>query len=1524
MKHYELSNPTIIKFSLLVLFTALLACPTPAQAVTFDLDYDSLPGHAPSSDSSGAKLTTLVEAAADVWSDLIHGGYEVRIQYQYERLDEAPAMTTWHVSTLHWYDSNGNGVNDSTFNRVYNVTIKIDPDVNWYVDPTPLVNDDYGEPVQVLYRSFAPGTPDEPENPAYRGTPPDLLEAGYYMVPDAGTDPASGRDLYTTVLHEFGHAVGFNSSSIDASSPYRLVQDKVWDYSVFAYSERGHGDQNEAHIDTPHALMSYNRDLAWRYYPSATDLMTVSKFAHWGTIDMPRKDFVDADPASSPNYWSHSRHWTGDRVPDAEDEVFIRNGAEAILNLTDGVAKVLTISEDARLIIRGDRTLTLQDLMLKATGTLEISSAGASVAFIDSDGAPLVSPIIRTPGSIELGWNANQAFHRLTIHDEDSSDAITPHLNLENNATLTLADHLQLENGAESRLSDSTIVFTNPIRSLFRLNGRMTLEDESSMAVLDMEMLDTGGISPQLSILSGSTFEVLNTDGAINRLIPAGGSITISDADSSLTIGSQVTAEGALSLSHGTATIGNLRIESTGTLAVRHGGLLDISAGELYLKNGSDITISDIGTLVRADSIVVATPVNIAGAARLETSTLTVNAGVGTGFEAYLELNGAGPVLTTDNLIFESRGDHAARVDHNFGIVTINNDMEIRAGTSVSEYTISDGSATVDGHLRMLADSQFVLNLNGGTFNLARIDQQGNAAFTLNLDGGTLHMTGLGVHEFDTVNVAHAITSDVTQTLQDREFTFNNFTVGVRGNADLTMRGPTTVNNSMILGAHSPAASQFTFDPASEFTTLSAGTIIVGQAGHGTFIQTNGFVSVDPSSALSVGRGSYQLQGGNLISESAQIGTLSGHSSSFLLQGGRHDVGELKIGLASSTATYQIDSGRLDADEVIVTDTLEGTFVQNNGTSRINGNMVLGNINGIDATATLNDGSMTVVGELQIAKAERGRGRFIHNSGSLTVRSDLHVGYGVDSVGAFSSYDSMDVAGDLIIGSGEGSEAMFQIVGSAGVSPILDITGGVRIAGAPGSTADFHITGSGLDSPTLWLTDQDIDVGPGGTGILHMAGGRIRAPKNLSGEYDSGVHIHPGNSVQGYGRIDIPVDNMGAIINSSHMPLSFTEAVSGEGVVRAEAHPGTGMSGRIEFWGLGKIQGAMICDGTIVGLGLTDSLEIRGGIHGEGQLDAVGNVDLHSPMDVARVNVSGHLTQHAHDAAVDELRLTMGTYTLNGGTLETTVPVMGGTFEQMGGETHFTGDLTVGSVEEGFSGMGDGTLLLDDGSLLVSGDMQLGIEPDPIAPMFPPAWGTVRFTSEKPHVEVAGDLIITAFGRLETVPGATIHLTGSNVYNTSQDPLALAGLSDLQLSFAGDGSVLDTFEVAGDPTGDFVANFTLGQIKLGGMTRLQLVDLVDNGNRASGDSEALFLKSFLMSGTATLDLNGLSMFVQGDISGELLALIDAGRIFNSRGGLPEYHYDSTLNRTEIVPEPSVLMLLLPGLLSVIRRRRRRT
>jgi hypothetical protein len=191
-------------------------------------------------------------------------------------------------------------------------------------------------------------------------------------------------------------------------------------------------------------------------------------------------------------------------------------------------------------------------------------------------------------------------------------------------------------------------------------------------------------------------------------------------------------------------------------------------------------------------------------------------------------------------------------------------------------------------------------------------------------------------------------------------------------------------------------------------------------------------------------------------------------------------------------------------------------------------------------------------------------------------------------------------------------------------------------------------------------------------------------------------------------------------------------------------------------------------------------------------------------------------------------------------------------------------------------------------------------------------------------VTIEGDLVLTANGTIEAVQGASITLTGSNVVNTSTDPAAMAGLSSMTLHFAGDGSVLDTFEVAGDPAGGFESNFALDAIHLGLSTRLQLVDRFANAPGAGEADEALFVGSLAISDAARLDLNGLDMLVGDQSPAQIRAWIDAGNILPGAMDRIEVSYDPVLECTIVhsapVPEPTVLGLLTLGALAVTRRR----
>jgi hypothetical protein len=151
----------------------------------------------------------------------------------------------------------------------------------------------------------------------------------------------------------------------------------------------------------------------------------------------------------------------------------------------------------------------------------------------------------------------------------------------------------------------------------------------------------------------------------------------------------------------------------------------------------------------------------------------------------------------------------------------------------------------------------------------------------------------------------------------------------------------------------------------------------------------------------------------------------------------------------------------------------------------------------------------------------------------------------------------------------------------------------------------------------------------------------------------------------------------------------------------------------------------------------------------------------------------------------------------------------------------------------------------------------------------------------------------------------------------------MAGLAEMTLQFAADGSVLDRFEVAGDPDGGFEANFALGGLSLGLSTRLQLVDAFDNLPLPAEQTEALLVGFLAFSGDATLDLNGLDLLISQQSPDTVETWISQGRIVNTAADRITISYDSARNCTVVdaaVPEPATMSLLgLGGLAALLRR-----
>lgn len=1512
--------PRMGLLAIMLLWAQAATCP----GITVDLDYDRPPYEAPSWDPNGRILIAHMEAAAAIWSQIIKDGHEIRVQFQWEQLDTAAAMNISHTSAKHYFDTDGDGHNESSVERVTNCTIKVDPDVAWYVDPTPTDHSEFGPMQQLLYRDMTAAQ----KSQAYAGSPPDLLEASCDMAPGAGV---SGQDLLSTLLHEMGHGLGFTEFCIDVDSPYRLPRQMVWGADVRVHEERGQGDQNRVHIDTPAALMSYNWTSGNRVLPSATDVLAMADFCHWTNIDLPRKDFVHVDGADA--YWDHRLNWTGARVPDAEDQVFIRSGVDCIVHW-DAEAHSVLVDEDSSLTITGNQVLRLWELEVTSNSLLRLAWSESRVEFVDpSSGDPIPSPSFAMEGSLEMTNNARQRFGRLTIEDHTPGAGASPYLAMEDHAALTVVWELSLLGGAEATLSQADLIFEYEAGSELNLNGQMTLADESTAAVKTLNLLSRDGIAPRLAVHSGSTFAV--TDDR-ETSIPLAGTIEIRNSGSGIAFADDVRVAGALSIDRGGFTARDVTIESGGTLSVVGNGQLDLTAlsGMLVIRRDAAVTLSGLGSCILANSLSASSSFSVDGGARIETDHLRFSASGGGG-DRTLTLNGVGTVLTVDEFRMQSGHAASAMIDHRSGVVTVGDVFSVHVAEAPSRYALHDGRLTIANDLQLAEESSMVFDLLGGRFEVDRLDIAATAELTINLDGGQMDLghlpaagagpfalnlnggqitvTAPGVHAFDTVNVASRTWSVVDHIAPSRELTMNRLSVGQRGDGALTLSGPTTIAGSLVIGEHDGARGQLTFSPLNEWDVLEAEQMIIGDQGSGQVTQTNGYVTVDDAQALLIGRGGYRLEGGRLETQATHVGTRPGVDASLTVDGGRHDVGTLLIGMAGRTATCQVQAGRLEADHVMVADGRAGDLVQTDGTVRINHDLVVGNTADRQGRVEHEGGDMTVVGNLQLAAVTGARGTFAHHGGALTVRGNLMIGPGDDSVGQFDGFASLDVLGDLSVGAGLGAAADFRIESVDGVHPTLDVDGGIAIAPSADSRADFYIQGTGGSTgPTVWLSDRNIDVGFGGTGTLHMAGGRIRAVKNLDGQYDSQLAIGPTGSLRGFGQVDIPMHNGGLVFNDVNLGLSLMSKVGGAGVYRTESDPATFQTGRIEFWAGGQITGQIICNGYMAAFGSAVPLSVDAPIVGTGRFQVGGQVETTGDITVARLEVNGDLRQRAGKATPDLFHLDMGTYIIEDGSLETASPFIGGTLEQRGGQILIHDRLTIGP-DGGYTAM-PGTVVLTDGSLHVAGDLQIGAE-DPFGMS---GFGTLRFTSNKPHVTVEGDLILTDSATLQTVEGARIELLGSNVITTAIGPTGLAGLSQLTLAFNADGSLLDTLEVAGDPTGSFDDNFAVGRLDLNLNTRLQLVDLFDNGHRSATGAESLFVDQLSIADTASFDLNGLDLFIADTPTAQILNWIADGRLHNGADQLIDVFYDPVRSCTVInaqpIPEPASCFLLLAGLL----------
>ncbi|HEY6562950.1 MAG TPA: hypothetical protein VIY86_00510, partial [Pirellulaceae bacterium] len=313
------------------------------------------------------QLGAIMQAAANFWEGIILNNHTLEVTYGY--LDLAPAVHGIAEVVL------DDGLRATEGNVAFDIENNMAGD--WFFDPTPTNHSEFSMH-QVLFRDLAAVT----QGLYYNGAPNDVLEVGYW---GNYTGPDQGRDALTTAIHELGHLLGLASNLPNFPGQ---TGDGDYDFNPLfvqgdaaAVEYAGPGGQQHQHLRSSDSTMAEGAGNGDRNLPGATDLFALASVSNWTLIDLPRKDFW----GGAGNNWNASANWPGNRLPDAQDIVHVRNDATASLTSANGAAGNLFIQEES-VVSTGSNSLNVNSkLTIEGAGpglqaTLVVNTNGRVTA----------------------------------------------------------------------------------------------------------------------------------------------------------------------------------------------------------------------------------------------------------------------------------------------------------------------------------------------------------------------------------------------------------------------------------------------------------------------------------------------------------------------------------------------------------------------------------------------------------------------------------------------------------------------------------------------------------------------------------------------------------------------------------------------------------------------------------------------------------------------------------------------------------------------------------------------------------------------------------------------------------------------------------------------------------------------------------------------------------------------------------------------------------------------------------------
>jgi len=335
---------------------AAVCTATLAPAVDIVMVYQDK-GDNPAADPDGAQLIAMMAHAEAYIEDIFEAPWTHTVYFSYDKDTGFGAHNSLTTSQ----------------GKPTSCSITLSPDYGWWFDPTPFDDSEFNL-VSTRPDSF---TADQLSQ-WFNGTVPEFLEIQCQGYTNA-TAPAAAKnnfDAWTVLIHEMGHAMGMTTNVAKVEYPdddYDYDPDLAWGYTMAA--NVGDPDKNHNHLLAP-SLMRGGEPKGHRKLLTMTDILAIETTCDWGdtTIDLRRQDFYSALPSAS---FTSGGNWAGNRVPDADDDAYVRHGGEAVLNAAASVGSLLVIDGSSVVVGGYDLSVTRACTMGTAghTARLDVGNA---------------------------------------------------------------------------------------------------------------------------------------------------------------------------------------------------------------------------------------------------------------------------------------------------------------------------------------------------------------------------------------------------------------------------------------------------------------------------------------------------------------------------------------------------------------------------------------------------------------------------------------------------------------------------------------------------------------------------------------------------------------------------------------------------------------------------------------------------------------------------------------------------------------------------------------------------------------------------------------------------------------------------------------------------------------------------------------------------------------------------------------------------------------------------------------------